>query len=48
MEENDKIWGTKVVLDAGDSTNFQPGQMVNHVEDRVASAVAAQDGDGHR
>ena len=28
MEENDKIWGTKVVLDAGDSTNFQPGQMV--------------------
>ena len=28
MEENDKIWGTKVVLDSGDSTNFQPGQMV--------------------
>ena len=28
MEENDKIWGTKVVLDAGDPTNFQPGQMV--------------------
>ncbi len=28
MEENDKIWGTKVVLDAGDSTHFQPGQMV--------------------
>ncbi|MDO4725907.1 MAG: DNA-directed RNA polymerase subunit beta' [Porphyromonadaceae bacterium] len=28
MEENDKIWGTKVVTDAGDSTNFQAGQMV--------------------
>ena len=28
MEENDRIWGKKVVLDAGDSQNLQPGQIV--------------------
>ena len=28
MEANDKIWGTKVVTDEGDSTSFQKGQMV--------------------
>ncbi len=28
MEENDRIWGKKVVLDAGDSTNFVAGQIV--------------------
>ncbi len=28
MEANDKIWGTKVVTDAGDSTIFKVGQMV--------------------
>ncbi len=28
MEENDRIWGKKVVVDAGDSQNFLPGQIV--------------------
>ena len=28
MEENDRIWGKKVVTDAGDSTNFMAGQIV--------------------
>ena len=28
MLENDHIWGKKVVLDAGDSPNLQPGQIV--------------------
>ena len=28
MEENDRIWGKKVVVDAGDSQNLQPGQTV--------------------
>ena len=28
MEENDKIWGRKVVVDAGDSVVFEPGQIV--------------------
>ena len=28
MEENDRIWGKKVVVDAGDSQNMQPGQIV--------------------
>jgi DNA-directed RNA polymerase subunit beta' len=27
-EENDRIWGKKVVLDAGDSQTFVPGQIV--------------------
>jgi DNA-directed RNA polymerase subunit beta' len=28
MDENDRIWGKKVVVDAGDSANLQPGQIV--------------------
>ena len=28
-EENDRIWGKKVVTDAGDSENMQPGQIVS-------------------
>ena len=28
MEENDRIWGKKVVIDAGDSQSLQPGQIV--------------------
>ena len=28
MEENDRIWGKKVVVDSGDSQNLQPGQIV--------------------
>jgi DNA-directed RNA polymerase subunit beta' len=28
MEENDRIWGKKVVLDAGDSPNLKPGMIV--------------------
>ena len=28
MEENDRIWGKKVVVDAGDSQNLKPGQIV--------------------
>ena len=28
MEENDRIWGKKVVVDAGDSENLRPGQIV--------------------
>jgi len=28
MEENDRIWGKKVVTDAGDSPNLKPGQIV--------------------
>ncbi|MBS7283991.1 MAG: DNA-directed RNA polymerase subunit beta' [Prevotella sp.] len=27
-EENDRIWGKKVVIDAGDSENLRPGQIV--------------------
>ena len=27
-EENDRIWGKKVVTDAGDSENLKPGQIV--------------------
>ena len=27
-EENDRVWGKKVVVDAGDSQNLQPGQIV--------------------
>ena len=29
MEENDSLWGKKVVLDAGDSTALKPGQIVS-------------------
>ena len=28
MEENDRIWGKKVVIDSGDSPNLKPGQIV--------------------
>ena len=28
MEENDRLWGKKVVVDAGDSANFMAGQIV--------------------
>ena len=28
MEENDHIWGKKVVVDAGDSENVKPGQII--------------------
>ena len=28
QEENDRIWGKKVVLDAGDSENMEPGMIV--------------------
>lgn len=28
MEENDRIWGKKVILNAGDSSSLQPGQIV--------------------
>lgn len=28
MEENDRIWGKKVVVDAGDSETLKPGQIV--------------------
>jgi len=28
MEENDRIWGKKVVVDGGDSSTFEPGQIV--------------------
>ena len=28
MEENDRIWGKKVIVDAGDSQVFEPGQIV--------------------
>jgi DNA-directed RNA polymerase subunit beta' len=28
MEENDRIWGKKVVVSAGDSQTMQPGQIV--------------------
>jgi len=28
MEENDRIWGKKVVVDAGDSPNLKPGQII--------------------
>ena len=28
MEENDRIWGKKVIIDAGDSQVFEPGQIV--------------------
>ncbi|MDD6745145.1 MAG: DNA-directed RNA polymerase subunit beta', partial [Bacteroidales bacterium] len=29
LEENDRIWGKKVVTDAGDSENLKPGQIVS-------------------
>ena len=28
MEENDRIWGKKVVIDAGDSENLKEGQII--------------------
>ena len=28
MDENDRIWGKKVVVDAGDSQNVKPGQII--------------------
>jgi DNA-directed RNA polymerase subunit beta' len=28
MEENDRIWGKKVIVDAGDSPTFKPGQII--------------------
>lgn len=28
MDENDRIWGKKIVVDSGDSANMQPGQIV--------------------
>ena len=28
QEENDRIWGKKVIVDAGDSENLKPGQIV--------------------
>jgi DNA-directed RNA polymerase subunit beta' len=28
MDENDRIWGKKVILDAGDSSNLKAGQIV--------------------
>jgi DNA-directed RNA polymerase subunit beta' len=28
-EENDRIWGKKVVTDAGDSDNLKPGQIIS-------------------
>jgi DNA-directed RNA polymerase subunit beta' len=28
MEENDRIWGKKVIIDAGDSDTLQPGQII--------------------
>ena len=28
MDENDRIWGKKVVTDAGDSDSLQPGQII--------------------
>jgi len=28
MEENDRIWGKKVILDAGDSVTMKPGQII--------------------
>ena len=28
MDENDRIWGKKVVVNAGDSENLQPGQII--------------------
>ncbi|KAA6342995.1 DNA-directed RNA polymerase subunit beta' [termite gut metagenome] len=28
MEENDRIWGKKVIIDGGDSQTMQPGQIV--------------------
>ena len=28
MDENDRIWGKKVVTDAGDSANVKPGQII--------------------
>ena len=28
MEENDRIWGKKVIVDAGDSTTLFPGQII--------------------
>ncbi len=28
MDENDRIWGKKVVVDAGDSENLRPGQII--------------------
>ncbi len=27
-EENDRIWGKKVVTDAGDCENLKPGQII--------------------
>ena len=39
MEENDRIWGKKVVVDAGDSQNMQPGQIVTALKLRDENSM---------
>ncbi len=39
MEENDRIWGKKVVEDAGDSTTLKPGQIITQRKLRDENSV---------
>lgn len=38
IEENDKIYGLKVIIDAGDSTDFKAGQIINARQLRDANS----------
>ncbi|MDE6716350.1 MAG: DNA-directed RNA polymerase subunit beta', partial [Muribaculaceae bacterium] len=39
MDENDRIWGKKVVVDAGDSPDFRPGQIITARKLRDANSA---------
>ena len=39
MDENDRIWGKKVVVDAGDSADFRPGQIITARKLRDANSA---------
>ena len=42
MEENDRIWGKKVVMDAGDSENVQPGMIITARKLRDENSILKQ------
>jgi len=42
MEENDRIWGKKVVTDAGDSTTIKPGMIITPRKLRDENSVLKQ------
>ena len=44
IQENNKLWGKKVVEDAGDSTNLMPGQIVSARKLRDENAMLKRNG----